>query len=223
MTALDDSMPTRTCTKCKECKPVESFYRKSTARGGGPTAVCKVCCLAVMSAAYFADKKKFQDRNRAAHAKNREAMNARSREWHLLNKDVANARSRARYMANKQSYIDANNRNITARRKADPLFCMMLRVKGLIYESMCAGGYTKKSRSHEILGCDWEFFKLHIERQFLKGMTWENRSEWHIDHIVPLATAKTEEDVIRLNHFTNLRPIWAKDNLSKGAQVTHLI
>ena len=42
---------------------------------------------------------------------------------------------------------------------------------------------------------------------------------WHIDHIVPLATAKTEEQVAKLNHYTNIQPLWAKDNLSKGAKI----
>ena len=45
----------------------------------------------------------------------------------------------------------------------------------------------------------------------------------HIDHIVPISTASTEEEVIALNHFTNLRPMWARDNMVKGAKVTHLI
>lgn len=46
---------------------------------------------------------------------------------------------------------------------------------------------------------------------------------FELDHIVPLASAKTEEDVIRLNHFTNLRPMWAKDNIAKSDRITHLI
>ena len=50
-------------------------------------------------------------------------------------------------------------------------------------------------------------------------MTWENRSEWHVDHIIPLATAKTEEDVYRLNHYTNLQPLWAHENIRKRAMM----
>lgn len=96
-------------------------------------------------------------------------------------------------------------------------------IRTFICQSILRGGYKKKSRTHEILGCDFGFFKAHVERQFHKGMTWDNRSKWHIDHIIPMASAKTEGDVIALNHFTNLRPIWAKDNISKGAQITHLI
>ena len=49
-------------------------------------------------------------------------------------------------------------------------------------------------------------------------MNWENRGLWHIDHIIPLATAKTEDEIIRLNHYTNLQPLWAIDNLKKGTR-----
>lgn len=54
-------------------------------------------------------------------------------------------------------------------------------------------------------------------------MTWANRHLWHIDHIVPMATATTEAEAIALNHFTNLRPVWGADNLAKGAKQTHLL
>lgn len=74
-----------------------------------------------------------------------------------------------------------------------------------------------------MLGCTWREFKIHVERQFLKGMSWDNRNLWHIDHITALATAKTEAEVIALSHFTNLRPIWGSDNLSKGDKILFLI
>ena len=50
-------------------------------------------------------------------------------------------------------------------------------------------------------------------------MTLENHGEWHIDHIMPLASAKTKEDVIRLNNYINLQPLWAEDNLRKGTKI----
>jgi len=46
-------------------------------------------------------------------------------------------------------------------------------------------------------------------------MNWHNKGKWHIDHIIPLKAAKTEFEVIALNHYTNLQPLWAKDNLTK--------
>jgi hypothetical protein len=54
-------------------------------------------------------------------------------------------------------------------------------------------------------------------------MAWENRAMWQLDHIVPLATAATEADVLALNHYTNLRPMWSVDNRAKSDKITHLI
>ena len=50
-------------------------------------------------------------------------------------------------------------------------------------------------------------------------MTWENHGEWHIDHIMPMYTAQTEEETLELNHYTNLQPLWAEENLSKSNKI----
>jgi hypothetical protein len=89
----------------------------------------------------------------------------------------------------------------------------------LIRGTITNKGYTKKSKTHEILGIDWMGLKEHMERQFIGGMNWENRDQWHIDHIIPLATAQCEDDIIKLNHYTNLQPLWAEDNFSKGSKI----
>jgi len=98
--------------------------------------------------------------------------------------------------------------------------CYILKLKHnlriSVYRSFKKRGYTKKSKTELILGADWLTVKKHFERQFTKGMTWDNQGKWHIDHIVPLASAKTEEEVIKLNHYTNLQPLWAEDNLKKS-------
>jgi len=62
---------------------------------------------------------------------------------------------------------------------------------------------------------------LHIEQQFKDGMSWENHGEWHIDHIFPVGLASDEEMVYKLNHYTNLQPLWAKENLQKGAKINY--
>ena len=109
------------------------------------------------------------------------------------------------------------------KRKNDIVFSIKKRIRTLIRSKIMSFGYTKKSSVNEILGCDWEYFVYHIEKQFKKGMNWDNRDQWHLDHIVPLSTAQTEDEVIALNHCTNIRPEWAKDNLSKGGKRFHLI
>ena len=81
-------------------------------------------------------------------------------------------------------------------------------------------GYKKFNESTEsIVGINYNEFKKYLESIFLDGMTWDNRGEWHIDHIIPLSSAKSKEDLIKLCHYTNLQPLWAKDNLKKGSKV----
>jgi hypothetical protein len=50
-------------------------------------------------------------------------------------------------------------------------------------------------------------------------MSWDNHGKWHIDHIIPLASAETEEDIYRLSHYTNLQPLWAEDNWRKNSKI----
>jgi hypothetical protein len=73
--------------------------------------------------------------------------------------------------------------------------------------------YSKNSdlvdgkRTEELLGGTFEEIKIHFESLFTEGMSWDNRSEWHIDHIIPLSSGKTEEEMIKLCHYTNLQPL----------------
>jgi hypothetical protein len=69
------------------------------------------------------------------------------------------------------------------------------------------------------IGCTYRELAIHIEKQFQPGMTWENMGEWHVDHVVPVAHfLETDPEGVAWNHYTNLQPLWAKDNLSKGAK-----
>jgi len=102
------------------------------------------------------------------------------------------------------------------RRKTDFLYCLKCRIRKNINVSIKKKGYTKKSSAYNILGCDYEFFKNYIESQFTIGMNWNNI---HLDHILPLAVAKTEDEVLKLNHYTNFQPLLAKDNLNKYTKI----
>jgi hypothetical protein len=58
-----------------------------------------------------------------------------------------------------------------------------------------------------------------MENKFTEGMSWDNQGKWHIDHIIPLSSANSEEEIYKLFHYTNLQPLWAKDNLSKHNKI----
>ena len=74
---------------------------------------------------------------------------------------------------------------------------------------------NKTNKTFTIVGCTPSELKEHLERKFTDGMSWQNQGSWHIDHIVPLSSAQTEEEIYKLCHYTNLQPLWAKDNLKK--------
>lgn len=72
-------------------------------------------------------------------------------------------------------------------------------------------------RTTELLGCSIQELKAHLEAQFAPGMTWDNHGEWHIDHIVGLVNWDLTDPVqlAKASHYTNLRPLWANDNLRR--------
>lgn len=117
-----------------------------------------------------------------------------------------------------------DNKDYTANRCAiDPLFKLSTLIRSSIGKVIRNNGYTKRSRTTQILGCSFIEFKQHIEQQFEWWMTWDNRGSvssfitginqsWDIDHIIPLASATTEAEIIKLNHYTNLQPLCSYTN-----------
>ena len=112
--------------------------------------------------------------------------------------------------------IEYNKKYVKQRKQSDPLFKLKCNISSFIGNSINNKGYTKSSRSTKILGCTLDEFKQHLESQFEPWMTWDNYgckspsgpgTTWDIDHIIPLNSAITEEDIIHLNHYTNLRPL----------------
>lgn len=105
------------------------------------------------------------------------------------------------------------------KRSGDPLFLLKCRLKIRIASIFRRKRISKKNNTDDILGCGWDTLKQFIESKFVGGMNWDNRDKWHIDHIIPLASAKSPEEVEKLCHYTNLQPLWASDNMSKGAKL----
>lgn len=117
--------------------------------------------------------------------------------------------------AAKKSKINAWHRQ---RRATNPLHALKHRLRNLIGNSLRAKGFRKSTRTATMLGCTYEEFKAHIESKFPPGMSWESfLSDGHLDHHIPLDAADTEAEAYALNHFTNLRPLWGPDNLTKNA------
>jgi len=80
---------------------------------------------------------------------------------------------------------------------------------------------AKSRKTTRLIGCSIERLRQHLEAQFTEGMTWDNHGEWHIDHIKPCASFDLANEAQQREcfNYTNLQPLWAKDNLSKGAKI----
>jgi hypothetical protein len=120
----------------------------------------------------------------------------------------------------KPETIEKRNLHLRTKRKTNPLFRLTCDTRSIIGKALRRGGYDKKSKTIEILGCTFEEFKSYIESKLEYWMTWDNRGlyngtkkfGWDIDHITPLDVAKTEKDIILLNHYTNLQPLCSHMN-----------
>ena len=112
------------------------------------------------------------------------------------------------------------NIRIRKRRKEDPLFALKTQLRKQILNSFKKHNIKKPNKTTEILGCSFEEFKSYLESKFESWMNWDNRGlyngkenyGWDIDHIIPLSSAKTIEDLIKLNHYTNLQPLCSFKN-----------
>jgi hypothetical protein len=103
--------------------------------------------------------------------------------------------------------------------KNDKLFYLKMILSHRVRQFLKVKNIVKKSKTFDIVGCNPLQLTEHLEKQFVSGMTWENRGEWHIDHIIPLSSAKNEDEVYKLCHYTNLQPLWAIDNIKKGKKI----
>ena len=128
----------------------------------------------------------------------------KAKEWRIKNKDIINTKKR---IYNKKR--EANDLN----------YKLIRRIRHRIREAL--KGNTKSISTKELLGCSIEEVWEHLEKQFRPGMTRENYGKmWHVDHIKPCCLfdhSKTEEQK-RCHHYTNLQPLWAKENLIKGGK-----
>jgi hypothetical protein len=233
------------CTICQEEKVLEDFTFDKGNKKDGRRASCKECCRK-KNAEYIKfnpDKKLESDRK--SYEKLKEKKLAQKKEYYLKKKKEILLK-RKEYAANNKQAISIKNKKyreanlehlkkhnreyqrkyaklLSAKRKelvnSTPLRQFKERIRCLVKNSFYRLKHNKTKRVSEVIGADWETVKAHFISQFKDGMTWEAfiAGEIHVDHIQPLASATSEEELIALCHYTNLQPLWCLDNLSKGA------
>ena len=148
-----------------------------------------------------------------------QCKSVKNKNLYKINKDIKKEQSKTYYHSNKKEIIKKQSINQKEKLKTDHVFAMTRRLRNRLWYALKNKNWKKTTEFSKYIGCSYSELMIHIENQFEPGMTWENKSLWHIDHIIPLASAKTEEELYKLCHYTNLQPMWAKDNLSKGAKL----
>ena len=201
-------METKICNCCKIEKNISDFSNnKRFEDNKNPT--CKECDK-MRSLKYYYSNKELVELKRKEYIQT-EKYKIRRQGYLKENREEIN-RVKKLYKLNNRENILQKKKDYYQRKKNDPIFALTKRLRQGIYRSVRG---VKLRSSLDILGCTEEKFKIHIENQFTDDMSWDRLNEIHIDHIIPISSAETLEDVYRLNHYTNLQPLWAKDNLSK--------
>lgn len=217
------------CSKCCEIKTYSEFH-KQKGRKDGYRSHCK-SCVKNKSENYYEDKKgKILLGKKDYYTKNHVLIKEKRKEYVVNNFEKAKTTTHNSYHKNKTKYrgvqknYRVNNKekiriiqNKIAKNKylSDPTYKLKCRIKNALYYALKNTLSVKKNRTHEILGCSYKDLKQHLETKFEPWMNWENHGKyngsegygWDIDHIIPISSAKTEEDVIRLSHYTNLQPL----------------
>jgi len=205
-------MNNKTCTKCKQEKQLIEFNKNKRQNDGFQT-YCKVC------------QKEYIKQNKLQ-------LEIYYQDWFSENKQERNEYNKLHRKKNLQKYKNYNKQYRSKesykekRRQYERNLAknsLIFRVKNNLRKRI--GSFFKgkgKSKSTEkILGCSYQEFIFYLENKFTDGMSWGNYGlyGWHIDHITPLSSATDESSLERLCHYTNLQPLWAKDNLSKGDKI----
>jgi hypothetical protein len=123
--------------------------------------------------------------------------------------------ARAYYKKNKEKLIAGGNTYRKKKLSEDPVYKLASRLRNNVNRSIKDAGFRKSCSTIEILGCSFDFLRTHLESKFESWMNWGNHGKfngttnfgWDIDHIIPLSSGVTEEDILKLNHYTNLQPL----------------
>lgn len=210
------------CTKCNIEKPFSDFYKSKQSKDSYNWN-CKQCCNNRIKEWYSKSEKSsdYIDRKKQYTKKyqniNKNILSEKTALYRQKNKEKRSESFKKWYEENKITL----NKKRTIYRKSCQIrnlsFLIRLRMSKLIKGK----NVNLKDDLIKILGCDLHYCKNHIESMFDDRMSWENHGSktWHIDHITPLASAKTEEELYKLFHYTNLQPLWWSDNLKKGSKV----
>lgn len=203
-------METKICKKCGVDKLLCEFD-KDKKRKDGLSYRCKKCRREYINQYNLVNIEKKRESGKKSYWKNRDNELERSKVKHEKNKE-----KEIQYRKNNRNKINEREKN---RYNNDFLYKLKVNMRNRLKLFLKSKKIYKTNTTFNLVGGTPEIIKEYIESQFTDGMKWDNHGKWHIDHIIPLSSAKTEEEVYKLCHYTNLQPLWGEDNLKKGKKI----
>jgi hypothetical protein len=200
---IEENKPTKkVCKKCNIEKEISDFHKKQ--------GKCKICFNEYMRI-YYKENNIYED------------IKINKKEYYNFNKEKINQRRKIIRYNNIEQVRHYHRNYWTEKCKNDVIFKLAKNARETIRQAFIRGGYKKDSKTENIIGCSFEYLLEHIQKQFQPWMTWDNQGKyngefnfgWDIDHIEPLfpeGIKRSPEDIIRLNHYTNLQPLCSKIN-----------
>lgn len=232
------------CPKCNETKTIEDFNKKKN-RPDGLYNFCRICQKIENKITYEKNRenrlikaKQYYENNKNNisvknelikekraetfkewYNENKEYNIKRNKEYKEENKDILRQKKNIYYKNNIEKMREYGRNRL----KNNPLVKLAKSCRGRISEALKHKGHFKNKKFEEYIGCTKDELKIYIEKQFKDGMNWEKvlSGEVHIDHIVPLSKAETEEQIYKLCHHTNLQPLWELENLKKNNKLIY--
>ena len=232
-------METKICRKCGKEFELDHFYISKSNKDGYNSA-CKKCVCEYAKKHREENRDIIIKKSRDRYAQNKEEYSKKAKEYYQKNKEIIKKRSKEHRINHKEYYSEYhkqyrkdNKENLRLSKKqyhyekmsSDDVYNFCTKIRTKIYQYFNRKGLTKQKHAEEILGCSIKDLKIYLNKTFFDnyGYEYDGIEKVHIDHIIPLATAKTVEDVEKLCHYTNLQLLRAEDNLKKGSKTDYEI
>jgi hypothetical protein len=176
------------------------------------------------------NRERLAEKRRAKYINNRDSILIQQKEYREKNKQAIsekrkafNKKNKEKVIARQKVYRERHKHKRVLKYRDDVQYRLASLVRNRLKDALRAQKCRKNNKTISLLGCDILSLRRHLELNFSKGMTWENQgSVWHIDHIIPLSSFDlTDEAQLKIAcHWTNLRPLNARKNLTKSAKIT---
>lgn len=209
-------MKTKVCSKCKQDKLLTEYY---PIKCKGISYLCAKC-ITCYTEYYETKKEDILLKSKKHYETNKENILITQKKYYKDNKKDILSKVKSYQKTNKDKLSKKRNITLKNKRNINHIFKLSGNIRTAVGNSIKRNNSAKKTKTTDILGCSFTELKRYLETQFLPWMSWYNYGKyngtldygWDIDHIIPISSAITEQELLKLNHHSNLQPLCSKIN-----------